>query len=278
MKIYDFMELYGSGELSLVPTVLTIGVFDGLHLGHRALMERTVEIARKEGIPNTAAITFSSNPKPGRTGNLDTMRIREDEVSKYGINSFVVIDFSEDFGKNSASGFLDMLCSMFTLRKVVVGDDFRFGHPSSSASASDLASMLLEKGIEDGVEIENAILTEGGEKISSTLLRRVIEKGETGCIPSLTGRKYRFDLMPCPFRVEEDALVMCTESNHQLLPPPGVYEADLKERSGILLPGVCEVTDESIVFRLTGREISFLTTHGSFGEVHPDSIFFGEKK
>ena len=102
----------------------------------------------------------------------------------------------------------------------MVGEDFRFGNPKDSASAYDLDSMFRLRGAQCRVEIEKAILTEGGEKISSTLVRRVIEKGETGCIPSLIGRKYRIDLMPCPFKFEEDALVFGRDSIHQLLPPP----------------------------------------------------------
>ena len=167
-----------------------------------------------------------------------------------------------------------MLTSLTTPKTVVVGEDFRFGNPSSSASAQDLGSIFHSLGIDTKVIIEKAILTEGGEKISSTLVRRVIEKGETGCIPSLIGRKYRIDLMPCPFKFEEDALVFGRDSIHQLLPPPGVYEADGLDASGLICKGLCYVDDSILRFKPTDTEKEGL----SMNNLPLDSIFFGERK
>ena len=219
-------------------------------------------------------ITFSINPKPGIPRNIDTIRLREEEIKKLGVNSFVVIDFSTEFSMISASGFIKMLASMMIPKVLVVGDDFRFGNPSSSASAQDLGKMLYDLGMDTKVIIEKAILTEGGEKISSTLVRRVIEKGETGCIPSLIGRKYRIDLMPCPFKFEEDALVFGRDSIHQLLPPPGVYEAEILDISGSKRIGLCRLDDDFLRFKPMDTDNS-----DSRKDILPlDSIFFGEKK
>ena len=167
-----------------------------------------------------------------------------------------------------------MLTSLTTPKTVVVGEDFRFGNPSSSASAQDLGSIFHSLGIDTKVIIEKAILTEGGEKISSTLVRRVIEKGETGCIPSLIGRKYRVDLMPCPFRLEDGAPVYGKDSIHQLLPPPGVYDAESLDISGKLCKGLCYVEKDFLYFKEAEPEIS----DKSMNVLPLDSIFFGERK
>ena len=126
------------------------------------------------------------------------------------------------------------------------------------------------------VIIEKAILTEGGEKISSTLVRRVIEKGETGCIPNLTGRKYRIDLMPCPFRLGDGFLEISTKSIHQLLPPPGAYDATLLGRNGVLMDGVCRIERDNLLFSSPQGDPYFLEMEKD--GVLPDSIFFGERK
>ena len=274
MKEYDFISLLNSKELKDKEAVITIGVFDGVHLGHQTLIKRVKEESIKLPSSISMVITFSSNPKPGKFRNIDTLRLRKEEVEKEGIDAFVVIDFSYEFSMISASGFIEMLTSLTTPKTVVVGEDFRFGNPSSSASAQDLGSIFHSLGIDTKVIIEKAILTEGGEKISSTLVRRVIEKGETGCIPSLIGRKYRIDLMPCPFKFEEDALVFGRDSIHQLLPPPGVYEAEILDISGSKRIGLCRLDDNFLRFKPMDTDNS-----DSRKDILPlDSIFFGEKK
>ena len=274
MKEYDFLSLLKSQELKNTEAVITIGVFDGFHLGHRTLIKKVKEESNKIPSSISMVITFSSNPKPGKFRNIDTLRLRKEEVEKEGIDAFVVIDFSHEFSMISASGFIEMLSSLTMPKTVVVGEDFRFGNPSSAASSQDLGSLFNSIGLDTKVIIEKAILTEGGEKISSTLVRRVIEKGETGCIPSLIGRMYRVDLMPCPFRLEDDALVYGRDSIHQLLPPPGVYEADGLDNSGLICKGLCYVDDNSLRFKPTDTENEGL----SMNNLPLDSIFFGERK
>ena len=276
MKEYIFQKLLESGELKDKEAVITIGVFDGVHLGHRTLLKKVKEESGR--IPGSISllITFSSNPKPGKFRNIDTLRLRKEEVKKEGFDAFVVIDFSTEFSMISASGFIKMLASMMIPKVLVVGDDFRFGNPSSSASAQDLGKMLYDLGMDTKVIIEKAILTEGGEKISSTLVRRVIEKGETGCIPNLTGRKYRIDLMPCPFRLGDGFLEISTKSIHQLLPPPGAYDATLLGRNGVLMDGVCRIARDNLLFSSPQGYPYFLEMEKD--GVLPDSIFFGERK
>lgn len=274
MKEYDFISLLNSKELSNKEAVITIGVFDGVHLGHKALIKRVKKESLKLPSSISVVITFSSNPKPGKFRNIDTLRLRKEEVEKEGIDAFVVIDFSHEFSMISASGFIEMLTALTTPKIVVVGEDFRFGNPSSSASAQDLESIFKSIGIDTKVIIEKAILTEGGEKISSTLVRRVIEKGEIRCILPLIGRKYRVDLMPCPFRLEDDALVYGKDSIHQLLPPPGVYEAESLDKSGLICKGLCYVDYDNLRFKLTDTEKPEL----SMSSLPLDSIFFGERK
>ena len=274
MTVLSFSDLIEKKPLLDKDVILTIGVFDGFHKGHQALVRRMNEIA--SGIPGSrkVLITFSRNPKTESPKNIDTLRLREENAEKNGVDFFVIIDFSRDFSKTSACGFIEMLSSSFNPVAVVVGEDFRFGNPSSGAAAADLDGLFRKYGKEVRVEIMQSILTEGGEKISSTLVRRVIEKGEVECISALTGRSYRVDLMPVPYSIESGALVMCRSSIQQLLPPPGVYGAGLAFPDDHLYQVTAHVSETGVAVTGEGDSERAMTGEGK----HAESIYFMEKK
>ncbi len=249
MKTISFDQLIESKILLSEKSILTIGVFDGMHKGHQRLMYDMSRLSLKYREAKRVLITFSINPKLDNPKNVDTVRLRMKNAEKMGVDYFVIIDFSSDFSKISASGFIKMISSSLNPVAIVVGEDFRFGCPRFSASCLDLENLFKEYGKRVEVLIEKSILTEGGERISSTLVRRVIENGEVGCIPSLTGRNYRVDLMPITYSLDSNILVISSSSIQQLLPPPGVYWGELEMCSGIkgkveviLLRGLMEIT------------------------------------
>ena len=127
METYEFRSLDVSGRLRNVPTVVAIGVFDGVHNGHQRIFETLVSEARKEGNAASLAISFLTNPKSSAIGSLDTIRLREEYIASFGVDFLALIDFSTDFSKISASGFVDMLLHAMDPIAAVVGEDFRFG-------------------------------------------------------------------------------------------------------------------------------------------------------
>ncbi len=274
MTTISFNELIGSKMLLSQDSILTIGVFDGMHKGHQKLLEDMASLALKYPHSKRVLITFSINPKTDKPKNVDTLRLRKENAEKMGVDFFVIIDFSSDFSKISASGFIKMLSSSLNPRAIVVGEDFRFGCPRSSASAKDLKPLFLENGKDVEVLIEKSILTEGGEKISSTLVRRVIENGEVGCIPSLTGRTYRVDLMPITYSLDSNMLVISLSSIQQLLPPPGVYWGEVEFISGEKSKVEVEVGNTDLKIYSIEEEIFSLLDRGR----QLDSICFLEKE
>ena len=143
------MRLLGLGGAALrgalaAPFAATIGVFDGLHIGHRELVE---EGARQGGLAS-AVLTFRENPKrisrPRRFhGELSTLAQRLELIDSMGVDLCVLIDFSGDFSKLPGRQFLSMLCAGGDAPLPRRRRDFRCGHgsiPTPRTSASSAPS------------------------------------------------------------------------------------------------------------------------------------------
>lgn len=243
MKEYDFLSLVESGEKKDCNLAVAIGVFDGVHKGHRKIFGTLAEIQKKKQNIESMVITFSSNPKPGKNGNLDTLRLRKEYVAGFSINSFCVIDFSEIFSRISASGFAHMLASVGKVRYLVLGNDFRCGSPSSSTDGPGLGFLLRAEGQDTELIQVDHVLMEDGEKISSSSLRRMIKEGDFKSYLEYSGQGYRVDLMTIPYRSECGCLVYCTDLIQQLLPPPGAYDAELMLSDGRIARCILHIDD-----------------------------------
>lgn len=276
METFDFLSLSISGLLKSTPMAIAIGVFDGVHIGHRAILETLTEDSRRTPGTKSMVISFSRNPKASSEGNLDTLRLRSEYIASFGIDFLAVIDFSTQFSKISACGFADILTSICMPRYAVVGSDFRFGNPSSQADGEELGHMLQERGFECRVDIVQSILSDEGERISSTLLRRMIKEGRLDGYSRYAGQGYRVDLMPLPCRVCDDELVFSTESIHQLLPPLGAYDTVLLMHDGRTVGCRAEIEQEFLVVSSASASsaIGMLQSMGK-DDAQLDSLIFG---
>lgn len=242
MKEFDFASVVGDGSLRGKDLAVAIGVFDGVHKGHRKIFGTLAALVGGNPGLESVVLTFSSNPKPGNTGSLDTLRLRKEYVSSFGINSFCVIDFSEIFSRISASGFAHMLACMGNVRYLVLGKDFRCGSPESSTDGPGLGFLLRAEGLETELIQVDHVLMENGEKISSSSLRRMIGEGDFRSYLEYSGQGYRVDLMTIPYGLDCGTLVFSRDPIQQLLPPPGAYGAGLMLSDGkifgcTLIPG-----------------------------------------
>ena len=243
MRILSFSEYIDEGKKNPQRTVFSIGVFDGVHFGHKAILEDLRRLKKESGAECSTVFTFSTNPK-GRKGDLDTLRLRAENIAEYDVDVLAVIDFSTDFSMITAVGFVDMLSSSMIAVGAAVGDDFRFGNPHEEGSGRDLGLLLRRKGFDCTIDIVDSVLTEDGEKISSTYMRQMINKGELGCIPGLSGQFYRVDLVPIPYRSCSGELIISRASIHQLLPPLGTYDTRLLASDGRCAECVSEICGE----------------------------------
>jgi len=171
--------------------VATIGNFDGLHLGHQAIISQLKEIANKHNLP-TVIIIFEPQPQeyfspehaPAR---LTRLREKVEELSRLGIDRLVCLKFNEDLANLSAREFVELLLvEGLDIRHLVVGDDFRFGKNRQGDYAS-LEKMADEFGYE--LEHTNTCLYEG-ERISSTRIRQALANDDLELASQLLGRGY----------------------------------------------------------------------------------------
>ena len=246
MKVFDFNALLSSREKADTDMIIAIGVFDGVHKGHRKIFETVSECAIKNTGYESMCITFSTNPKNSHSGSLDTMRLREEYVSSFAINSFTIIDFSENFSKISASGFASEIMRLCRPRILVVG----------------MVGLFASEGVDVELKKVDFVLSESGEKISSTLLRRLIKDGDLESYSRLSGQSYRVDLMTEPSRFDQDGLTICREHIRQLLPPPGAYEGTFVNIEGNEYPVMIDISDSllSIHGRCSGQRDSLFIT------------------
>jgi riboflavin kinase/FMN adenylyltransferase len=176
------------------PAAVTVGFFDGVHLGHQAVISRTVERARERGLV-PVAVTFDRHPReiltPGTQPKLLTsLRRRAELIEGLGVERLAVLEFTQDFSEWPPEEFVDrVLVRGLRAQHVVVGANFTFGH----RAAGNLAS-LAEMGRARGFTAQGMpLLSVGGRRVSSTSIREALEVGDLVWPEQALGRRFVVD-------------------------------------------------------------------------------------
>ncbi|GAA0633556.1 bifunctional riboflavin kinase/FAD synthetase [Kutzneria viridogrisea] len=174
--------------------MVTIGVFDGVHRGHRALIGRAVELAAERGLPSVL-MTFDPHPaevvRPGsHPAQLTTLQRRAELVEQLGVDVFCVLPFTLETSRVPADEFVhEFLVERLHAAAVVVGENFTFGHHA----AGDVA-LLRTLGERFGFNTEGACLvTEEQVTFSSTYIRSCIDAGDVVAAERALGRPHRLE-------------------------------------------------------------------------------------
>ncbi|MBU5617594.1 bifunctional riboflavin kinase/FMN adenylyltransferase [Psychrobacter sp. TAE2020] len=196
----------------LAPCVLTIGNFDGVHLGHQAMLAQVRTIANESNLSSAVMIFepqprefFSPNTAPARLTNLAE---KQSLLAEHGVETLIVVSFDSDFRALSAKAFADLLALQLNVQALVLGDDFRFGHDRIGDS-----QFLRDYGLQvinlhtvtdtnhndsdyshngndnSGVANDTAELN-AAERISSTRVRDLLLAGDINAANKLLGRDY----------------------------------------------------------------------------------------
>lgn len=173
-------------------TVLTLGTFDGIHLGHQALVKAVAEKAKEIGGRNLV-ITFFPHPKKVITGNdvkvLTTLDEKKILLKQLGVENLFIINFTKDFSKQTAEEFLkNYVINSIGVKEIVIGYDHHFGK-GRGGNEETLKEMGNEFGFSVSVIDEYRL---GGEVISSTKIREAVSSGDAVRANRFLGRRYSF--------------------------------------------------------------------------------------
>lgn len=171
--------------------VATIGSFDGVHLGHQAILRQLNQAAEAHNLPSVV-IVFEPQPHEffsGEKAPARLMRLREKIQALFaaGVERVLCVQFNEALRNLSAQQFIDqVLMRGLGIKHLVVGDDFRFGCDRKGDFA-----LLQKTGERQGFTVsETCTLLLHGERVSSTRIRHLLELGEFAQAQELLGRPY----------------------------------------------------------------------------------------
>ncbi len=174
--------------------IVTIGNFDGVHLGHRRILEAVAARARESGRPSFA-VTFEPHPlavlRPDHAPRrIQTLRQKEEAIEAIGIENLLVIPFTRDFSLTEPEEFVrGFLADRLGASEMFLGHHFAFGR----GKRGDLA-LLRRLGPECGFVssgVEEVLV--GGEPVSSTRIRDALGRGDVAGANAMLGREYELD-------------------------------------------------------------------------------------
>lgn len=227
MDIFNQISEYpGSGR-----PVLTVGMFDGVHTGHRRILDKVVQTARQQGSPSLV-VTFHPHPKLvlHKDSEVKLLHTGEERIAHFalaGIDQLLIIPFTPEFAALPAADFIRlMLVENLGVRTVITGHDHAFG---KDAGGNLELMNRLGKRYNFGVEQVPAFMLDG-MTVSSSLIRQQLEAGMVGSANALLGYPY-----PITGRVVRGNQIgrligfptanIQVEDNHKLIPARGVYAA-----------------------------------------------------
>jgi len=172
-------------------TVITIGTFDGVHIGHRKILERLIKDAKSSNL-KSVVITFFPHPRMVLQKDADIKLINTIEekakiLRNLGLDYLIIHPFTSDFSRLSATEFVrDLLVNELQTKKIIIGYDHRFGR-NRTANITDLISF----GSTFDFEVEEISVQEIDDvSISSTKIRKALEEGDINTANAYLGYKY----------------------------------------------------------------------------------------
>jgi riboflavin kinase/FMN adenylyltransferase len=243
--IRGFYNLPSPADAARGGCVATIGNFDGVHLGHQAVLSQLAMKGDALGLP-VVVITFEPQPNeffsPDRApARLSRFREKMEALRCYAIQQVCVLRFNHKLAQMSAQSFIQqLLVTGLNVRYLVVGDDFKFGKDRLGNFA-----LLQKMGKENGFQVVNMhTFSIENRRVSSTQIRRALETGDLALAEKLLGRPYRMSGRVAHGDKRGRTMGFPTANIHlrrRTLPLSGVYAVQLFGIEGEPVQGVANV-------------------------------------
>jgi riboflavin kinase/FMN adenylyltransferase len=224
MRIFRSLEEIPSG---FGPAIVSVGNFDGVHLGHQHVLRQVIERARSGG-SQAVAVTFDPHPlrilRPDVAPKLITPQaVKEKLLAQAGIDALLVISFTRDFSMTTPADFArTILAGKLRAAEVHEGENFHFGH-----KAEGDARRLVDFGREFGFQVKTyPVMSIRGESASSSHIRALIAAGKVGRARHLLGRIFSISAAPGRGRGYGQKYTVPTinlSRYDELVPGDGVY-------------------------------------------------------
>lgn len=175
--------------------VVAIGTFDGVHVGHRAVIGKAIELAAARSM-KSMVMTFEPHPlavlRPELAPSVLTPAGRKTALlGELGLDELLVVPFTRSFARIRADRFAEMLCAPpVGAECVVVGEGFRFGH-GGAGTVDTLRAYGRTRGLT--VQTPPTVASADGKPVSSTRIRRLLAQGRVAEAAPLLGRRHRVD-------------------------------------------------------------------------------------
>ena len=177
------------------PTVATIGFFDGVHLGHRFLIQQ-VKVAATQTGWQSSIITFPVHPRQVIQSEFQPQLLSSPEekielLASTGVNNCILLPFTQELSKLTAYEFMQLLYEKYKVRMLVIGYDHRFGH-----NRAETFEDYCRYGRELGIHIMQATAyTQEQDKVSSSAIRRALQTGDIRTASKFLGYHYYLEGM-----------------------------------------------------------------------------------
>lgn len=226
----------------MTKTVLALGMFDGMHIGHKKLIDTAVLIARHDSLV-PAVFTFSTHPQElfgGKVARLMENDERARMMHKLGIERLEETEFTREISSMQPAAFVDMLKEKMDPAIIVAGFNYTFGK-GKKGNAELLGKLAFERDM--GVVIVPPV-TVGKQPVSSTRIRELIEKGDVSSVQLLLGRVYSLSGTVVEERRIGRTIGFPTANiipdEKRAIPADGVY-ISMAEVDGSLMPAVTNI-------------------------------------
>lgn len=171
--------------------VLTIGNFDGVHIGHQHVLDKLRQEAKRHGVPSVVMV-FEPQPqevflKDKAAARILTFRDKYQKLKKMGIDRLIVVHFNDEFAAMSADGFIEnLLVKKLGIQHLIVGDDFRFGQKR----VGDF-TLLKQAATKFGFTVEDSkTFLFSQQRASSTAVRQYLEQADFASAEQLLGEPF----------------------------------------------------------------------------------------